>query len=730
MWEADSMYNMATGNKSYKLPQMHEKVSSLFINRGLNTLKDLTWGQAKYAVDQVINPTEQDTEFSYQEDLYADGTTAGHARKRFVQMLGDPEHISTDLFWSVMSYYVCANKFKNTQNDEALFRLVTTQLQNVTPSDSVERTALPEIQDMIDTYLYDVRSTAQSTASKRAVKIQRIVTKITTLSLLNHNMGSYVKGAVDASTRFAAMMGSGKYGLFSSYLWAGGQIAKDDKLGILSTANIGTARNYSKSEALMQLFQVGDDLAASYRDMNKSRVTRISNKTTMGEFAIADHAVTKHILYSQLDRYRLYIDEVTGEMMYLNEAEFRSKFADQGKSKDDAMAAYKKAEPLYNAFYFKNGKLDFAPAVKDASGNVVCDYKKLVTPKLFTKVRAGTVNISNLTNGYAPEGVKHQAIYRSPWMALLVTTRSYFLSGWSERFKRGYGFGKYHRDANGRYTLKKGENKDTLIYNVENGTVDESRYFANFRAGRVLFYNALHMFTDQNYEHLTENQKMAAKESALLALRYAIFIMGGALFGKLAAGVSNWKDEDKEWTLDKWLIFVGFSTFASLTVEASTFWNPSTVKDLVNSPTTATTLFAKQATVVDTMFYLWEFIRQRKLDNETDDAYGNTSHKHSATDIVKRGAYKGKPYWVRSLFKTLSGFGFGTFDNTYRSFSINARKASAEYTIRNLSPADVMLGDSYKKPEKEKSNKSAHKGFRSFDDFDKFDKSFDSNGFD
>ena len=102
------MFGYAAISSNYKLPQIYEREASVYVGRGCSLLNSLIYKlKRQYLID------ERDLERSYTSDIHADNSHSGKLRKRFVEMLSDPEHISTDLVYSVMAYYTVACRYSD-----------------------------------------------------------------------------------------------------------------------------------------------------------------------------------------------------------------------------------------------------------------------------------------------------------------------------------------------------------------------------------------------------------------------------------------------------------------------------------------------------------------------------------------------------------------------------------------------------------------------------------------
>ncbi|MEE3413761.1 MAG: hypothetical protein VZR53_00130 [Prevotella sp.] len=114
MQEANEMFGYAAISSNYKLPQIYENEASVYIGRGCSAANSIYY---KFKRSYLID--ERDLDRSYTSDLHADNTSTGKLRKRFVEMLSDPEHISTDLVYSVMAYYITACRYSDRQDVQA-----------------------------------------------------------------------------------------------------------------------------------------------------------------------------------------------------------------------------------------------------------------------------------------------------------------------------------------------------------------------------------------------------------------------------------------------------------------------------------------------------------------------------------------------------------------------------------------------------------------------------------
>lgn len=117
------MFGYAAISSNYKLPQIYEREASVYIGRGCSAANSFI-----YKMKRSFLIDERDLDRSYTSDIHADNTTSGKLRKRFVEMLSDPEHISTDLVYSVMAYYMTACRYSDKQDVQAQCELINRKI--------------------------------------------------------------------------------------------------------------------------------------------------------------------------------------------------------------------------------------------------------------------------------------------------------------------------------------------------------------------------------------------------------------------------------------------------------------------------------------------------------------------------------------------------------------------------------------------------------------------------
>jgi hypothetical protein len=196
--------------------------------------------------------------------------------------------------------------------------------------------------------------------------------------MLSHNHLSFIKGYIDAFRTAWNEAALGKYMNRDALFKADLEILKEGFKNI----DAGSKRNYTKTNAAMAYNNLGGNIQDMFKYTSNTYLLRFLKKhAIMGEFTAIDHNVTKHLMLSQYDRYRLITipnsTDADGNVkrVFLNKEEVISVFKKNGLSRKDAITAYKQATTLWDAYELSNHQFK----LKD-------EFKPYVTKDLEIKV--------------------------------------------------------------------------------------------------------------------------------------------------------------------------------------------------------------------------------------------------------------------------------------------------------------------------------------------------------
>lgn len=439
MQEANQMFGYAAISSNYKLPQIYERQASVFLGRGCSFLNAY-----KYKLKRDFLVDERDLDRSYTSDIHADNSHSGKLRKRFVEMLSDPEHVSTDLVYSVMAYYTTACRYSDKQDVEAQCELIKRKIQgSATASDRLKDQA----NNTIETFLYE---NTMNTNSSVAAFVERFG-EHTTATLLKWKLKSAIKAFLDGYRLLTNVLLANKWNMRGHFLDSTSKAIRQTFSSIRSSIDV---LDYNLSEALMSLNNIN---IQSYADVNKTKFTRAYYKSgMMPMLTTIDHITTKSIMLSVYDSIRLYTSP-DGKKQFLNLDEFIETYKRDHKEKDDILAKQnaedlfwgkggKKVITLYDAYQLgrrdKSGKIikgtENILNIKDEYANMFSSDEKENDDYwtiLQTRVQGQIDIMAASINGFKPEDSKAGTFSTRWYLKPIFQIRSFLISNYNELFK-------------------------------------------------------------------------------------------------------------------------------------------------------------------------------------------------------------------------------------------------------------------------------------------------------
>lgn len=762
MWGSNEKIAGKVSAKSYRMPQIHGKSVEMMWGRGFGPL-----GIAKsigYAAGQFSQINETDTEFdmSMSDDLAMrpDGTKVGVIPIRYVKTLDDPEHISTDIVGSVMSYWMMAENFRLVSQLVPDLELIHESVNNGTTTDTAK-----VIREMIDTYMYDKRTKLNENSNKkmsksaqRLIKSADTIRKNTSRTLLSHNYFTIMKGFLDASKTVGIEAITGKYITAKDMAYAHSYIARS--LGTIA-ASIGKPNVHGWLAAAMQYNGCTKSIDESFSHTQNTWATKfLRDNLLMGGYTVTDFMVTGMICASVYHHFRLVhvpIVEKVDKSKILHNAEYKvvgweDRFVDQ----EEAMDLYYKAGLGDQAGVknYEDAKITLHDAYIEENSNFVIrdEFKDKVTKRLEDVVSNTISERSAIANGMMPENGRHSVTYTNPFLRWVVVMRGYLPTMGFDRFKAGSDFSEYKSDKYNptsfnaiKYKRNNGEMSEEEFerareyyerydgqFNFNTATVDRGQVRATITALRKTINNALqlakHLITfdfsaiknDKGRRSKTYNEKKMLLKSAL---EIGFIAAMGILSVFTAQMIQDLDDDDDD--------VVQYATYAvallnqGLLTEASTAWVPNTVLDLFTSPTTVYAYLQRYAyfgNVVGQLAYLG----LTTIQDEDDASYYE--------DVLgKNSSYAGRTKLEKDLIKLSPLFGIPG-SNLYENFTVSGLKGKYKFYSQSVAPNSTLykinkaINGGNKKSSKSNSNpwlnedyEPSFGGGSSYDPSDRFD---------
>lgn len=762
MWGSNEKIAGKVSAKSYRMPQIHGNSVEMMWGRGFGPL-----GIAKsigYAAGQFSQINETDTEFdmSMSDDLAMrpDGTKVGVIPIRYVKTLDDPEHISTDIIGSVMSYWMMAENFRLVSQLTPDLELIHDSVNNGTTTDTAK-----VIREMIDTYMYDKHTKLNENSNKkmsksaqRLIKSADTIRKNTSRTLLSHNYFTIMKGFLDASKTVGIEALTGKYITAKDMAYAHSYIARS--LGTIA-ASIGKPNVHGWLAAAMQYNGCTKSIDESFSHTQNTWATKfLRDNLLMGGYTVTDFMVTGMICASVYHHFRLVhvpIVEKVDKSKILYNAEYKvTGWEDRFVNQEEAMDLYYKAGLGDQAGMqnYENAKVTLHDAYVEENSNFVIrdEFKDKVSKRLEDIVSNTIKERSAVANGMMPENGRHSVAYTNPFARWIMVMRGYLPTLGFDRFKAGSDFSEYKSDKYNptsfnaiKYKRNNGEMSEEEFerareyyerydgqFNFNTATVDRGQVRAAITALRKTINNALqlakHLITfdfdaiknDKDRRSKTYNEKKMLLKSTL---EIGFIAAMGILSVFTAQMIQDLDDDDDD--------IVQYATYAiallnqGLLTESSTAWVPNTVLDLFTSPTTVYAYLQRYAyfgNIVGQLAYLG----LTTISDEDDASYYE--------DVLgKNSSYAGRTKLEKDLIKLSPLFGIPG-SNLYENFTVSGLKGKYKFYSQSVAPNSTLYkinkafsgGD--KKSSKSNSNpwinedyEPSFGGGSSYDPSDRFD---------
>ena len=541
----------------------------------------------KYAIDEVV--TTQADDFDYVEEFATmpNGDPIKVIPTRFIQMLDNPNTISTDAVTATIAYYNMAVNFKNMQEQQDNIELMLGLLKGITIRNK-KGTVQPgnsnlykQAQLLVDRLMYG-RNMNQVTANVLGKEIN--ITKMATLLLsqirkvnLSGNIWSIATSFFTDSTYTTLEAKLGRYFDKEDLQFATKEYAR--RLPNIME-NIGNPVPNDKLSYLMLLNQVVRDNREVFNRIDQSQVLRsINNNFWYLGYTQSDYLVKSHTLMSVYHNYRL------ADGKFMSKAEFINTYYPSNKKAGEA--AFKQLEiTAFDAY--------------NEDGTIKEEYKSKITTKLMNDIKNRIDVLSRRIDGTLREVDKAQ-IHANFLGQYVIMHKNFMIQGLHDRFK------------------KKQFNLDTQM--EEDGYYRSmARFLRNVIGNR--HFGLTQLLAD--YNQLQEYEQYAIRR---VLHEMALFTSATLLALSLAALVDGDDDYDN-WIMQSITYLALRSAF-----EFRTMYNPMEFFSLIKSPTAAFTWFDNASAFIN-LFNPTSYIVNR-----------------GPFTIIDRGVYEGMPRILRNIIK-------------------------------------------------------------------------------
>lgn len=694
MKEANEMFGYAAVSSNYKLPQIYEREASVYLSRGCSLLNSFIYKMKReYLVD------ERDFDRSYTSDIHADNTTSGKLRKRFVDMLSDPEHISTDLVYSVMAYYTTACRYSDKQDVQAQCELINRKIQSLDQkSYGSFRT---QADNTVETFLFE--NTMNTDSSVIAI-FERFM-EHTTAVLLKSKLKTALKAFIDGYRLLTNVMLSNKWNARGHFLIATRRALAQTFSSIRSSVDV---LDYNLSEALMSLNNIN---IQSFQDSNKTKFTRAYYRSgLMPMLTMIDHVTTKSIMLTVYDSLRLY-NKPDGTKQFLNINEYVNAYrkdhpeVDKKKAKKQAEKLFwKEKVTLYDAYQLgkhdKNGEIiegtENILYIKDEYVNMFSKDKnenEEMWAILQTRVEGQIDQMAASINGYKPEDTKGGNAMRVWYLKPISQIRSFLVANYNDLFKHSTALKHMVPDQTTRNTnqyipeRQHSENKTTEwlnkmwsadysivqffnkissereMYNVLTGTKDVGYYFGTMSMIRktienlIIYAGSIYNKQDPDYRDITDAEKTSVINMFIVIAEgvtfYNIAVFIGGLLTCLLGQGSAPDDEDEYFV--HWILWLLYDLAGSMVND--TFVNIPTGDTIVDifknimAMVPAMDQFKKSfLNSNDALTFVEALFGAEDTELFEDPEYGTDS---SPFNLIKSGKWQGEMYGKRRFYEVM-----------------------------------------------------------------------------
>ena len=748
MKEANEMFGYAAISSNYKLPQIYEREASVYIGRGCSVANTFVYKMKRsYLID------ERDFDRSYTSDLHADNTTSGKLRKRFVEMLSDPEHISTDLVYSVMAYYMTACRYSDKQNIQAQCELINRKIQSL--EEKSHKTLRTQADNTVDTFLFE----NTMSAGNSGVAVAERFMEHTTAVMLKWKLKTAIKAFIDGYRLLTNVLLSNKWNARGHFWTATTRAIKQTFPSIWSTID---TLDYSLSEALMSLNNLN---IQSFQDANKTKFTRAYLKSgLMPALTAVDHITTKSILLTVYDSIRVY-DNGDGTKSFYNIDEYVTQYIRKEKKnrpqvsnkllKKEAEKLYWKSSTLYDAYQL--GKRDADGKVIEGTENILSikdEYANMFSTDkqknadawalLQGKVQGQIDEMAAAINGYKPNDTKSSNAMKKWYLKAIFQARSFLISNYNELFKHSdvmKSLAAEHSDNKTTEALNKFWSGDTRflkkfhlnkivqflgeissereMYNVLTSTKDVGYYFGVLSYFRKLLDNVIiyagSKYNKQNpdYRNITKAEKVSVINAFIIMGQGFLFYNAAIYIAGLIScllGQGSSPDDEDEWFIH-WVLWLAYDIAGSMFNDTFvSLPTGDTIVDLfrgILAMVPAAQQFKQSALDSDESLTFVSAMLSGENEMFEDYEYGTNEDPFN---LIKSGKWQGEMYGKRKLYEAMQNAPWLIapwylmpeawvvsqylppipLANLKESFSAYAARAKASYTFNNLSPVDYM----------------------------------------
>ena len=658
--------------------------------------------------EQFLNVNTNDYNQRSTDDLYLgpDQTVNQNIPLKFIGKLKDREKYTYDVTSAVLMYVNMASNYKNKRN-------ILTKLQALRYAQDPEnreetindtKNIRSQYDSMMDSHVY-----GNLYKNSRTRIIAGTIKRLSTLQMLGANFLSMGAGFMDSTRNII------KDGIVGRYF-----TLRDLSTSLISTLknlplfliNIGNPIANNKQSALMQLFGISKDYAATSSNVGTNRFIKILNQSLMGGYSALDYVSNATLLRAFMNNYRFYDGDTIPKGFY-TKYEMQQLFLKAGKSKFKANLAHMSCgTTLYGAYKFNNGLAEIKP-----------EYEQYITERIKKNIRGITLLRGSLINGVNPDN-DNPKYKNTMWGQFIGSMRAWMLQRSQELYAGRDDVSVREVEEKSKENIVNGKIKNIKTYEIKNRTVEQQnkRMSWNYSIGMpepellkalgrslgVMLRGITNIFSSGVKRKLSQVEKFAIRQT---------LIEIGMILSMIYTydSINNWCKDVSPINPQKETIYTPEEVIQSKLYKewirnsyvrtvnsAIEQWDVNTVGEIVNS-----------ATVLSSGIKSWYSIPSVILtqDPSSLEPYGDK--------IIKQGKYKGFTNLEASIWKTL-----GVLNNLHSSLTYNGVSANTSFYSRNYSWWMKMLGDQYKPI---KATKTSYSSYDDIDDYATMDDYESSN---
>ena len=528
-----------SGYMQYLLPQIRKDI--------MQTIKDSDnplFSEIKSRIKESFTITEEDIDYGSQEILVdINGKVVKKVPVHYTKPVDNKNQLSDDITSMYAAFYEMALNFKglSTRVEDIQVIQRTMGKAMVKPKRATSKEGAKQgaetndyaaLNDFVDAYIYGEAKQKQYVYLPNGKKIS--------VSYLMDKFRAFVR-ANNLFLNFPTMIAGHTKGSLDSKL--------EDVLGTLTTqeskwfaereldsnlhhvfANLGKRKKSSKMEQMFDRFQVSRNTREIFQRLD---LTDIASRTTTdnilyGSYELFDYRLRGKLALAVMDNMRL----IDGEFMTKAQFERREK-------KDARKWSEFRDRSFYNAFEYKNGKLQ-----------VKSQFKDHVTNDVQNRVQ-NIINERGAVITGIPNHMDRSGVYRRMLGRMLMLHRGWMVTGAVERFKQGG-------------------------INYQTGEFEEGYYRTVGKAVASAFMEKGPIKAKlASFNKLSEYEKRNLKKFMVDAL----FTVGMMILARIFQGMA---DDDDEWHKD----YLAYQ-FNRFELEQAAFMNPKEIPNILNSPSAA-----------------------------------------------------------------------------------------------------------------------------------------------